>query len=90
MPSRGLTLEELEKSQLWFHGPLWLRDDGLCSEDVEETEEVYPQECLIELRTRESSAFVAIESGVNSLGSIMSIERFSSLKKLITGTAILL
>ena len=39
---------------------------------------------------RESSAFVAIESGVNSLGSIMSIERFSSLKKLITGTAILL
>ena len=43
LPSRGLTLEELEKSQLWFHGPLWFRDDGLCSEDVEETEEVYPQ-----------------------------------------------
>ena len=48
------------------------------------------RKCRIELRARESSSFIAIESGVNSLGSIMSIERFSSLEKLITSTGILL
>ena len=93
LPSRGLTLEELKQSQLWLHGPFWLRHgDLLKTEDPGEVEELFPTECLAELRARdrESLALTITEKKEARIGAIMSIECFSPLEKLIMSTTILL
>ena len=55
-----------------------------------EVEELCPAECLAELRAkdRESLALTITEKREARIGAIMSIEHFSSLKKLIMSTAI--
>ena len=87
LPSRGMTLKELNESQMWFHGPLWLRDSS--TPVTTELEESLPSGCLEELRVKERDCLTlsVIERREGKIGSIMSIERFSSIEKLITCTA---
>ena len=82
-----MTPKELNESQMWFHGPLWLRDSS--SPVTTELEESLPSGCLEELRVKERDCLTlsVIERGEGKIGSIMSIERFSSIEKLITCTA---
>ena len=51
IPSRGMNVEELSKSELWLDGPAWLMSislgpTGLCQHD----DESVPEECLPELK----------------------------------------
>uniref|UniRef100_A0A1X7VS76 Integrase zinc-binding domain-containing protein n=1 Tax=Amphimedon queenslandica TaxID=400682 RepID=A0A1X7VS76_AMPQE len=87
LPSRGLSFEEIQKSQLWLHGPTRLMNEV----DVQSTEPI-PLECLKELRVkdRELLALNVSEHSKNGIGAIMSVERFSSFERLIGSTAILL
>ena len=79
-------MEELKESQLWLHGPSWLTCGNLLkTEDPGGVEELCSAECLAELRARnrESLALTITEKKEARFGAIMSIDRFSSLEKLI-------
>ena len=60
------------------------------TDDPGEVEELCSAECLAELRARnrESLALTITEKKEARIGAIMSIDRFSSLEKLIMSTAI--
>ena len=83
---------ELKESQLWLHGSSWLRHGDLLNTEDPGEMELFPAECLFELRAndRESLALTITEKKEARIGAIMSIEHLSSLEKLIMSTAILL
>ena len=91
IPSSGITLQALVESQLWFHGPNWLRDSNINIEG-DTLGASMPTECLEELRVkdRETLALSVVENNKGDISDIMSIERFSSYNKLIGSTAYVL
>ena len=65
---------ELKESQPWLHGSSWLRHgDLLNTEDPGEVKELFPAECLFELRAkdRESLALTITEKKEARIGAII-------------------
>ena len=46
LPSRGVTMQEMTDSRVWFHGPAWIREE---ESDITELEASLPKESLEEL-----------------------------------------
>ena len=75
IPSRGVNVQEFhERSNLWFHGPSWLGEEDY---DVcENSEEIVPEECLVELKKSHTSSSTNTES-------LVDCSKFSSLGDLV-------
>ncbi|XP_011405271.1 PREDICTED: uncharacterized protein LOC100637172, partial [Amphimedon queenslandica] len=84
IPSRGIAIMELSESNVWWNGPEWLG-----AEATDETEVPMPKKCMEELRVKdcETSHGLTANSEQRGLIKIISIERFSSIKKLLRVTA---
>ena len=88
LPSRGITLQELKDSRVWFHGSEWIRE-SVC--EITVLEGTLPKECLEELRVKDrDNVFLSMNESREGIGAIMSIERFSTYEKLIKSTAYIL
>jgi len=85
LPSRGVTPTELVGSTLWRHGPSWLT---LPEPRVEE-ELAMPDECMNELKARQSSTEYTILAASESHGisQVMQCNNFSTLQRLFRVTA---
>jgi hypothetical protein len=88
IPSRGLTPQELASSQLWASGPTWLEE----SELDKTTDSEMPEECLVEMkREKMELTHGLLTSGDSpSIERIMSCEDFSSLRRLVSVTSLVL
>ena len=83
LPSRGMTMEELQLSDLWRFGSDWLgRGVGIGHNELV-TE--MPQECMDELRVGKKTHNLIVQSPFVS--EIISCDKFSSLRKLVKVTA---
>ena len=70
LPSRGMSFEEIQKSDLWLKGPTWIMEEV----GMKNTESI-PLECLKELRVKDRElALNVFEHSQNGIGAIMSIE----------------
>ena len=89
LPSRGLAPCELSDSQLWWKGPDWLENSDLGDGNSEAT---MPEECERELKVDrgEVSHGLLVASPSPGIGQLMKCEDFSSLRRLIGVTAIIL
>ena len=88
IPSRGITPQELFQSNMWSNGPAWLQTTSNPSPVPEEM----PESCLAELKgvtPRVVHGLLATQTYTN-LGDIISIQRFSTLRKLYRTTAYVL
>ena len=83
IPSRGLTMSELQVSLLWRHGPDWLKN-SLALRDVGEHTEM-PEECSDELKAKTHN-LVTTEAKV-TISHLVDCRRFSSFRKLVRVTA---
>ena len=89
LPSRGLTPRELAASQLWRHGPDWLKTNELSCEDLEVQ---MPEECKPEMKISkvEVSHSLLVRMTTSAIGQLLKCEDFSSFRRLIAVTAIVL
>ena len=88
LPLRGLTLQELKESEVWFNGPAWIREKESALTELEAS---LPIECLEELRVRDRDTLVpSVNKCKERIGAVMSIGRFSLFEKLIASTAYIL
>ena len=88
LPSRGLTLEELATSQLWKHGPEWLRNPKHSSVIPSET---VPESCLAELKASPRGVHSLLTSRLlYRISNVVDIKRFSSIHNLLCVTAYIL
>ena len=85
IPSRGSSPSELSTSQLWCHGPDWLKvqDWSHMSEDKIEP---IPNECLEEIKSKKGNVFahsLLVVEESRRISAIMDCNDFSSLRRLI-------
>ena len=87
--SRGMFGSDLKHNKLWWHGPLWLSQG----------ESSWPQEIKTIISTPESESekkvssvnFMVVEnSETRSMNLVFDISRYSSLRKLVRTTALVL
>ena len=86
LPSRGMTMAELEVSHLWHFGPEWLKC-GLTPSVIPDM----PEECTTELKTSSKKTHsLAATPTQPTIGSILDCGRFSSFRRLVRVTAYVL
>ena len=90
LPSRGVSVEELMNSHLWFNGPSWLLDGTTVTHSVEE--DSIPDECIAEMkvndRRKHQAMHVLFVTG--NVSTIVKCENFSSLSRLLRVTGYVL
>ena len=84
LPSRGIDPDQLHHSELWLHGPDWLRSAHI-PRDSDSHE--MPKECGDELRKLDTHSFVAAVASTRHIGGLMSCKEYSGLRKLLRVTA---
>ena len=86
LPSRGMTMAELQVSHLWRYGPDWLVS-GPTIDNTSDTTEM-PGECSKELKSnnKQSHNLISIEAKCN-IDDIIQCERFHSYRRLVRVTA---
>ena len=78
IPSRGVSLKELEMSLLWRHGPDWLSQILLEERGDEVT---VPEECAVEIVKYQNLTHSLLSSTKsNDIGDMIACKRFSKLK----------
>ena len=90
LPSRGMSVEELMNSHLWFNGPSWLIDGTTVTHSFEE--DSIPEECIAEMkvndRRKHQAMHVLLVTG--NVGTIVKCENFSTLTRLLRVTGYVL
>lgn len=89
LPSRGISLPDLQNKSVWFSGPNWLCGSVQASSSEGE---LMPDECALEMKksTQHQSHGVTPALLVGGeIGTVIQCERFSSLSKLLIVTACL-
>ena len=96
LPSRGMSAEALQESQIWWHGPPWLlegKDEWPNQMVVTEL----PSEHYDEMRSCDKpkgklirSTGLVVESRITSLSNVLDPDKFSDFKCLIRVTAFVL
>lgn len=89
IPSRGSSPAELSTSQLWRHGPDWLKVQDWSHMSEDELEPI-PEECLEEMKSKERSMFahsLLVVEESRRISAIMDCNDFSSLQRLLRVTA---
>ena len=68
LPSRGVSVAELQHNPLWLNGPDWLQ--GQMDEDVDET---VPQGCLDEMKksAMDVHSLVAVQENASQISQVM-------------------
>ena len=81
LPSRGLTMQELDASELWRNGPNWIKERLHSSPNPP-----MPQVCLMEMKGHKLVTTHGLLTIDESLGieQIMECEKFSSLRRLLS------
>ena len=86
LPSRGLTVKDLLNNYLWFHGPEFLVDTSKVASDMVVGSPVAPTpECIVEKRKVVNYVNVALLEKP-----LFELEKFSSLSRLISVTALVI
>ena len=86
IPSRGVTSTEMpQKVELWLHGP-----DNLGGMESEQPQEDLPEECITELKKKETQPAAVSLITHSTLDEIFPCTRFNSLKKLVRVTGYVL
>lgn len=84
LPTRGLTVQDLKKSTLWWNGPhVLMRTDH--SESPQEN--VQEEEIQSELRSKYQIAVQAVQQESDFLSPVLSLEKYSKLKTVFRVTA---
>lgn len=94
MPSRGVGAAELVSNPLWLNGPDWLRIPGHLpmTSDAHLTP---PQKCWQELRVRKKAeksghTLLTTPTGGPRIGELIDCKRFSSFRRLLSVTSVVL
>ena len=82
IPSRGCEPNQLMENPTWLNGPQWLLSGENYYKEVIVS---MPEECQLEQKGEDTSSLFIQESVINT--SLIDIERFSSLQKLLRVTA---
>ena len=86
LPSRGMTMSELQLSCLWRYGPDWLNGNLTLNDEDEPTE--MPEECSKELRASNKKTHNLATTEVKcTIGDLIQCERFSSFRRMVRVTA---
>ena len=86
LPSRGMTMSELQVSHLWHFGPEWLKFGPSTSALPEISEE-----CMRELKTNSRNTHnLAATEAQTTIGALLDCGKFSSFRKLMRVTAYVL
>ena len=86
LPSRGMTMSELQVSHLWNFGPDWLKLGSVTSVLPEMSEE-----CVKELKTSSKTTHNLVATDAQpTMGKVIDCGRFSSFRRLVRVTAYLL
>ena len=86
LPTRGLTIPELQVNCLWRYGPDWLRTS--IPPNNEELPDQMPEECYQELKASHKKTVTLIAAEVNhSIGDLVDCSNFSSFRRLVRVTA---
>ena len=86
LPSRGMTMSELQLSCLWHYGPDWL-NGSLTLNDADEPTEM-PEECSKELKvSNKKIQNLAATEVKHTIGDSIRCEKFSSFRRLVRVTA---
>ena len=84
IPSRGVTPLELSRSTLWLHGPDWLKDPVL---GTDEETLLMPTESTEELKCKLTHSMLTNDNSDGSIGQVMSCTDFSCIQRLLRVTA---
>ena len=86
IPSRGMLAQELGKEMRWLSGPEWLTHS--LNPPIGEKSEEPPEECLVE--RKKCLALINTSRGGSCLSQLIKPEKYSSLKKLLAVTALVM
>lgn len=89
IPSRGISMMELQGNDIWFQGPDWLTNSD--TEPYQITE--MPEECALELRAnerRQTLGLLTTHNENSGIASIILIQNYSSLNLLLRVTVYVL
>ena len=96
LPSRGMSAEALQESEIWWHGPPWLlegKDKRPNQADVTELSRDYYDEMRPSDKPKSKlihSTGLVVESRIPSLSSVLDPNKFGDFKRLIRVTAFVL
>jgi len=85
LPSRGISLQELDSSLMWRHGPDWL---PRMPQQQHSEELAMPLECTTELKVKDNlnSYSLLISVSSSGIGAVMDCSRFCKLLRLLRVT----
>ena len=96
LPSRGMSAETLQESQIWWHGPPWLLEGKDEWANLMVVTEI-PSDYYDEMRSCDKpknklirSTGLVVESRITSLSNVLDPDKFSDFKRLIRVTAFVL
>ena len=87
IPSRGMMPRGLQENETWTKGPEWLKKST--KPPVTEKEQDIPEECLVE-RRKKSHTLATLPGDRKSLSQLLPPEKFSSWKRLMRTTSLVL
>ena len=91
IPSRGMDASELVRRPLWLAGPHWLHLSQDLPDGAEAVECTIPEDCRQEMKQgKVVSTLIVNQTGGPFLGRLVDCERFSSLRRLLRVTALVL
>ena len=90
IPSRGVSISELVKSELWLYGPKWLRDTQGLLDNIYCTDDTIPEQCCQEMRKCTTQLLAGNSASEVRIGLVIRCEDFSSFHKLLRITGLVI